>query len=365
MTFSKNFLWGAATSLFSLLLISELILRATVPTGFWYRHFDLSGDMTSLAEIRDRLFYATPPDHRVLLLGDSVLGASALMEHRIPGAREMTLSNFLQRDLKGETDGRAVLGNMEYALSLGSDGLLLPDIQGLSAEFSSHPPASILLLLNFRMFSKEFAEGPKALSRQFLMVDLPEDIQIRLAPDKEPSEEARLSDKLYAWMADHWFLFRETQMAKVLWYYPSQKDFFQRQLEKMVGTNETQSEIAEAVLKEKIASYYQAYDWDPNALPFTCLKRVLDQWGAAHIPVQVVLTPQNPRFLGSYLDKKSFEKNRKTLAAFMRPYAKKGIHYQDWSGRYDPASFLDHCHLTPQGNQRYATDLTAAFLRRD
>ena len=222
MTFSKNFLWGAVTSFLSLLLISEIVLRVTVPTGFWYRHFDLSGDMTSLAEIRDRIRYSVPDGHQVLLLGDSVLGASALMEHRIPDAREMTLSNFLQRSLKGETDGYVVLGNMEYALSLGSDGLLLPDIQGLSAEFSSHPPESILLLLNFRMFSKEFAEGPKALSRQFLMADLPEDIQKRLAPDKAPSEEARLSDKLYTWMADQWFFFRETQMAKGLWYYPSQ-----------------------------------------------------------------------------------------------------------------------------------------------
>ncbi|HVZ79997.1 MAG TPA: hypothetical protein VHE12_04255 [bacterium] len=352
-TFTKTFFLGAAASFFGLLALAEILLRMTVPTGFWYRHFDLSGDMTSLPEIRDRIRYGAPQKDRILLLGDSVLGASALMEHRIPDARQKTLRSVL----------RGLLGDRP-TLSLGSDGLLLTDIEGLSAEFSATPPGEILLLLNFRMFSKEFAGGPKALSRQFLLGDLPEDIQKRLASDRAPGEEARLSDALYDGLCGHWFLFRETQMAKTLWYYPSQQDFFQRQLEKVVPANEVLSEIVEASLKQKVASYYQAHTWDPKGLPFTCLRQVLDQWSAAHIPVRVVLTPQNPPFLGSYLDKPSFSKNRKALAAFMKPYLKKGITYQDWADRYPPSSFLDHCHMTPEGNRRYAGDLVTVLSGR-
>jgi hypothetical protein len=349
MTLSKSFLLGAFTAFFGLLFFSEIFLRLTVPAGFWYRHFDLSGDMTSLAEIRDRLSFAAPPDHRIFLLGDSVLGASALMEHRIPQARNLTLSSRLKQSL-----GTADI----HVVSLGSDGLLLTDIDGLTAEFSPAPPEKILLLLNFRMFSKEFGEGPKALSRSFLLSDLPDELQKRLAPDKPPTQEAELGDRLYAGMCDHWFLFRETQMLKTLWYYPSQKDFFQRQLERIVGENEAQSDMIEAALKQKIASYYQPYLWDPTALPLTCLQKVLDQWAGKHIPVDVVLTPQNQKFLGSYMDKPSFVKNRKTLAAFMSHYAAQGVTYQDWADRYPSRFFLDHCHLTPEGNQHYADDLT-------
>lgn len=348
MNLSKSFLAGVTLSFFGLLLFCEIFLRVTVPLGFWYRHFDISGDMTGLAELRDRIQFAAPANHRILLLGDSVLGASALMEHRIPQARAQTLSSLLKRNLG------AVNIN---AISLGSDGLLLPDIEGLTAEFSTHPPEKILLLLNFRMFSKEFAEGSKALSRNFLLSDLPDELEKRLAPDKPPTQEAQLSDRLYAGMCDHWFLFRVTQMLKTRWYYPSQKDFFQRLLEQIVGKNEAQSEVIEAALKQKIASYYQPYLWEPKALPLTCLKRVLDLWVGKHIPVDVVLTPQNQKFLGSYLDKPSFEKNRKTLAVFMKNYARQGVAYQDWAGRYPSPFFLDHCHLTPKGNQRYADDL--------
>jgi hypothetical protein len=274
------------------------------------------------------------------------------MEHRVSGARDNTLSKFLKDRLQSVS---------ETALSLGSDGLLLPDILGLNLEFMPHPPRRIILFLNFRMFAKEFAEGPKALSRNFLLSDLPEDIQKRLAPDVPLSKEAQLSDRLYAEMGDHWFLFRETQMLKTLWYYPSQKDFFQRALEQVLGRNETQVEIAEAALKQKVASYYQAYLWDKRGLPLKCLQKILDQWAERRVQASIFLVPQNPKFLGSYLDKPSFEKNRKTLAAFLKPYSKKGIFYSDWADRFSPTYFLDHCHLTPAGNEQFAKDVIKAM----
>src|SRR6185369_8140463 len=160
---NKTFLLGAFLSFFGLLALVELFLRLSVPTGFWYRHYDFSGDMTSLAELRDRLELAAPKERRVLLLGDSVLGASALIEHRLPQARTQTLTCFLTTELNSR---------QQSALSLGSDGLLLPDLEGLTAEAATRPPERILLLLNVRMFARDFLQGPKALSRKFLGGDL-------------------------------------------------------------------------------------------------------------------------------------------------------------------------------------------------
>jgi hypothetical protein len=171
------------------------------------------------------------------------------------------------------------------------------------------------------------------------------------------TEEARLSDGLYDQMAQHWILFRETQMLKTLWYYPSQKDFFQRLLEKLVGTNETQTEIAEAALKQKLAQFYLPYLWQPAALPETSLKQLLDLYASHQVKVMVILTPQNPKFLGSAVDKPSFQKNRAALAKLMKAYGAQGIQYQDWADRYTPDLFFDHCHLKPEGNCRYAKDL--------
>jgi hypothetical protein len=348
MNCTRSLLAGAVVSFFGLFFISEIFVRITLASGFWYSHFDFSGDMTSLAEIRDRIQTAAPGGHRLLLLGDSVLGASALTEHRVPEARAKTLFH----DLSMEFQGTAT-----HPLNLGADGILLPDIEALSLESASKPPEKVLLLLNFRMFAKDFSGGPHALSRNFLRPDLPPEAQASIPPDPSLTPENQLSDRLYAWMCGHWALFREAQMAKVLWYYPSQKDFFQRVLERGLGQNETQSDILAAALRQKIIPYYQPFLWSPRDIPLKSLRRILDQWARMGIPVTVVLTPQNRQFLGSDLDVPSFEKNRKILAAFLKPYAAKGIVYRDWSGRYPAFLFLDHCHLTPPGNQRYAEDL--------
>jgi len=344
---SKSFWLGVLTSLFGLLFASETLMRLTIPLGFWYRHFDISGDMSSLPELRDRIRYAAP-SRPLFLLGDSVLGASALTEHRVPSPRNQTLTHDLTAELVSQGHS---------ALSLGSDGNLLTDILALNGEIDPQPTDHILLLLNFRMFAQEFAEGQKGLAHAFLKDDLPVALQARVAPNPPLSQEARLSDDLYDQMAAHWALFRETQMFKSLWYYPSQKDFFQHLLERLVGTNEIQEEIAEDALKQKVASYYAPYLWPTNGLPFTSLKQLLDEWASKGVQVTIILTPQNPKFLTGYLDKPSYDKNRAALARFLKPYAAKGIRYQDWSAQYPSSLFFDHCHLKPEGNQRYAQDL--------
>ena len=132
MTFQKSFLYGAITAFFGFLLLSELILRITVPDGFWYRHYDFSGEMTSLPELRDRLRYDPNalPGRSVYLMGDSVLGPSALMEQRIPHAREDPFQS-IQDEFRSKDVS---------AISLGSDGMLMPDIEGFTPEFIDNPP---------------------------------------------------------------------------------------------------------------------------------------------------------------------------------------------------------------------------------
>ena len=356
MDLSKSFYRGAALSFFGLLLLAEVFLRVAVPSGLWHKMFDPSGEMTSLADVQDRLRYDVPAGPSVLLLGDSVLGASALVDHRLAGARSKTLSSFLREDLKA--------GGLS-CLSLGSDGLLLPDIQGLSSLFSSRPPTQVLILLNFRMFAKDYAQGPKALSRDFLTPQLSDSLRSRLAPPQPPSQETLLGDRLYAAFCRHWFLFREAQVLKTIWYYPSRTDFFQRLLEKAVGRSPEAEDIAEAALKQKILSFYQAPVWDPGGVPFEALGLTLEEWAKLKVPVTVILTPQNKKFLGSRLDAQSFEKNRAALASFFKAPSRSNVRYEDWSGRFPVDFFFDHCHLTPAGNEQYAKDLAGILLGRE
>jgi hypothetical protein len=348
MSQTKPFWIGMLASFFALLVAAELFCSFAAKTGFWYRHFDISGDMTSLAEIRDRLHYLSLRPHPVVLFGDSVLGASSLMEHRVPGARAFSLSRLLEG--KDKPSGFS-------CLSLASDGLLLADIEALTSEIEKKPPEKILLLLNFRMFAKDFTSGPDALSRKFLLGDLSPEFRSRIGEKSKSTPESRLSDRLYAWMCDHSAFFRGSQMLKILWYYPSQKDFYQKLLEKIVGSPEGLEDIREAALKIKVASFYRPDPWNVSDLPYACLKRALSRWEKMGVRVYVVLTPQNAEFLGERFDKGGFEANRKALAAFFKANASGNVSYRDWSQKYPSTLFLDHCHLTSEGNARYAGEL--------
>ena len=353
MTFSKPLTLGLLASFLFLLASSELACRWAAQSGFWYRHFDFTGDLTSLPEVRDRLHSASRESRSLFLLGDSVLGPTALQEHRVPAAREKSLAFCLEKLAPSQGD---------FVLSLGADGMLLPDMEALALEIQSVPaPKRVVLILNFRMFAPQFDQGPEGLSRAFFKPDLPPETTALLKEPSAPSADpSLLNTRVDEAVVQHWFLFRTSQLLRTLWYFPSQKDVFQSRLENWFGEQED-PDLKEAALKLKISSFYGANRWNPDTLPFQALDRLLDELKRRGIPTLVVLTPQNLDFLRGTLDLPSFGKNREFLAAFMKKRLGPLLKYADWSDRYPTDFFLDHCHLTPDGNRRLAADLIQAL----
>jgi hypothetical protein len=270
------------------------------------------------------------------------------MEHRISKARELTLAKMLEQKMKDK--------GWNF-LSMGSDGMLLPDMEAITHETIHNPPEKLVLLLNMRMFAKEFNHGSKGISRKFLLAEVDGATKRDLQSDLVETQESQLSDQLYDKLTRHWWLFRETQMLKTLWYYPSQKDFLQRVVEQWMGRSEIQATLAEAALKLKIAAWYQSYSWDRQGLPMVSLRRILDKWKQSGTSITVILTPQNAKFLGKAWDKASIDANSKLLAEVISEYTDAKLNFQDWSERYPSKLFLDHCHLTVNGNEQYGKDL--------
>ena len=351
MTFSKPLALGLLVSFLFLLAASELVCRWAAQTGFWYRHFDFTGDLTSLPEVQDRLRSANGEANSLFLLGDSVLGPTSLQEHRVPSARQNSLAFSLEQ--REKVENRSVL-------SLGADGMLLPDLEALTEEMKSFPaPKRVILILNFRMFAPQFEKGPEGLSRVFFKGDLPPEIS-SLLNDPSASGQSQFNSQVDNLIVRHWFLFRASQLLRTLWYFPSQKDVFQKILEDLLKQQED-PDLKEAALKLKISSFYQANSWNRESLPFQALDRLLDNLTRQGVPTLVVLTPQNLRFLSGIVDLTSFRKNRKFLAAFMKKHRGPLLTYRDWADRYPAGLFLDHCHLTPDGNQKLAQDLIQAL----
>src|ERR1019366_7760145 len=118
---------------------SELFCRWAAGSGFWYHHWDFTGDLTSLPEVQDRIRSVSQMNQRIYILGDSVLGHTALREHRVSFPRDRSLSTSIKNEFSKEGWS---------ALSLGADGLLLPDLEALGQEILKSPPQRVLLVLN-------------------------------------------------------------------------------------------------------------------------------------------------------------------------------------------------------------------------
>lgn len=328
---------GAAATFFALLLASEIAARYAAGSGLLYRRLDFSGTLTSLPELRDRIAWNAARPRPVFLLGDSVLGATALWEHRIAGARRETVSARLAEDARAS--GQSVA-------SLGADGLLIPDLEAIGREVGRAAPSRLLVVLNVRMFASEFGDPAKAISRDFLVPAL-----AGALPDASLRKPAdALGERLSAASAERLFLMRETRQLQPLWYFPTRRDAFRRLLEPSRGAEST--DVEEAALHLKVDPYYRQR-WDPSSLAFRALGALLDE-ARGRAGTLVVLTPQNPEFVA---DPDVFAWNRRVLGEFVASRRDPSLLYRDLADRFPSDRFLDHCHLTPRGNREYAEAL--------
>lgn len=325
----REFRRGAVTAFVALLLLSEGVCRIALANGRLFRRVDVSGALTSRADVRDRL--RSGPD--VVLLGDSVLGPTALHEH---GEREPRRAS-LARAFAG------ALGKGRTSVSLGADGLLPLDLAALAEEVvrAARPPARALVLVSYRMMSKEAAMDGGA-SRAFL------------APGPPANLETRLSGGLFALATDRSALVRTAQIVKTLWFFPTRTDALQRALTPFVKATDDDADLREAALRMKVAAFYRGAPWSENAAARDGLGAVRDRLAKAGVGAVFVLTPQNFAFAGD-VDAGAVARDR----AFAKELLGPGSSFADFTDRYPEALFLDHCHLTSAGNEAFARDLVA------
>jgi len=340
---SAAFVKGFSAAFLGLLLLAELFCRWGSAQGIWYRHWDFTGNLVGAAEAGERLDWASRRGPWVLALGDSVLGPTSLLENRRPNAKSSTLAREL--DEAAGASGQTVL-------SLGADGILIPDLEGLVALAGRHSaPQQVLLILNARMFAPQYRSGTQALSREFLQPYLAGDRNGLSLPGWGDSAER------------HWALFRVAQLFKTLWYVPTQKAAIQRWLESL-GLGPADEDLRLELLKRQIAPFYDPAPWDELSPPFQALDRLLEDVRGRGLPVLVAFSPQNASFLGSDLDQAAFRRNRERLGGFIRARLADPKDYLDLAEGWDPSLFLDHCHLTPEGNRKLASRLWAALPQR-
>jgi hypothetical protein len=344
----RAFVAGAAATFLALILLAEFAARWAAGSGWLYRHFDLSGSLTSLPELRQRVAWNDRRPYPIFLLGDSVLGATALWEHRVEHPRRLTIPAALAPPAAAR--GMSVQ-------SLGADGLLLPDLEAIDRTIEArraqtHASARRVIVLNVRMFAAEFAAPGKAVSRDFLRPELEGGV-----PDATLGRrEDALGEGLSTSAARYCALARTAWQLQPLWYFPTRRDAFRRLLEPASAAADENTDLQEAALHLKVDPYYRDA-WDTSSPAFRALGALLEAARSRGTnQTIVVLTPQNPEFVA---DAATFDRNRRVLSEFVGARMGASVAYRDLAKAFPPEKFLDHCHLTPEGNREYAQALLA------
>ena len=341
----------AATAALTFVLLAgcaELVSRGLSSSGALYGRISLSGVLTSLPELEDRIGWGlrgqSPP---VLLLGDSVLGASAMVERGQPGARRSTLPSALA--------GRRALVRSRV-VSLAADGLVPGDLEAISYVLErtagrSGRPARVVLVVNVRMLASELDHEGQRVSRDFLLPALPPGSRAELVPAAAPQGEA-IGTRLYGGAASASALFRLSQQLRALWYYPTPADARQRLVEAIFGKPPV-GDVEEAALRMRVEGFYQEL-WREDAPAARALRRLVPALRRVDPRLLVVFSPQNPSYLA-----KGGPELPAANADLLRTIVGQGASgsFVDLSAAFGEELFLDHCHMTAEGNLRLAEEI--------
>ena len=341
----------AATAALTFVLLggcAELVSRGVSSAGGLYGQISLSGVLTSLPELEDRIGWGlrgqSPP---VLLLGDSVLGASAMSERGQPRARHSTLPAALAGQ-------RAPMRSR--VVSLAADGLVPGDLEAISHVVErtvdrSKRPARVVLVVNVRMLASELDREGQRVSRDFLLSALPPASRAELVPVPAAQGEA-IGPRLFEGAASVSALFRLSQGLRTLWYYPTPADARQRLVERLFG-RPPMGDVEEAALRLRVEGFYQEA-WREDTPAAHALRRLIPALRNADPRLLVVFSPQNP----SYRTKGGPElaaANASLLRTIVEGEAPGA--FVDLSAAFEEELFLDHCHLTIEGNLRLAEEI--------
>ncbi len=344
----RDFARGALAAFAVLLCAAELGARLLVSSGNLPRVIDVSGSLTTLAELRSR---ARALRGATGLLGDSVAGPTALLQHPVPRAR-------------GETPA-ARPGTRMPISSLSADGLTLPDLEGLAERLGDGAPADVFVLLNFRLFAASFEPPADALSREALLPSSAEDLRAarRSAAPATSATAAKTGDalgrRLYESAADVSRLFLVSQALRARVLAPSRKDVVERSLARLLPAAEDE-DLTASLLRLRIAPFYEDRDWNPDSPAFASLRRLLSRRANGAGATVVVLVPQNPGETAS-LAPSRLAGNRALVRSAAESVLGPRGRFVDLVDALPAGAFLDHCHLTGEGNARLAGELAFAM----
>ena len=327
------------------LCIVAVLLAAELVATFAIRHVrEVGGDITGVEDILLRANGPAQQGAYIALLGDSVVKDSALRRAIGRGAKHSTIAAYAAEDARRQLPTASIV-------DLGLDGALVNDFAGiLSLLFSeSAPPSAVIVQLDYRVLSPIHDEEQN-LSRQWLAPYVPvvtpsasigyTTPELLSRPIDERVHRALLRSRAYVMLRSG----RRSLEASIL----DRLDAGRQ------PPDDTPTDLQ--ALKLLVAPFYRTDRSLERSRVLPDLLRAIDAAVARGIPVLLCFTPANFDFLGDGANVPNYRANVGAAEAAIRAtFGATGlVRWLSLEGEVPTRMFLDHCHLTADGNRLVA-----------
>lgn len=320
-------------ALLILLALCEAVARIVYPSVLGK---GTEGYLSSAAYVQD-ILSAARDSHSVVMMGDSILGPSALREHHVENPQRNQLSAILRTMLKSSN---------VPVVTVSADGMLPADMAAALMLPSPRLTNHLIVVLNVRMFSPDF----QVAGRDFFFSFLKKESPYSGDPLFRISDEA-LGSRLFNAATQSSTLFRLLYQMRGLWFTPNPQAAFQVLFERAFG-EATDGDLKEAILRSRVQSFYAPRLWMESDVQISKLlelaRSAISQGGR----ILVVMAPQNPQFLPTPEAALQLRRNVARLEVLLKEID--GVRFHSFVDAYPTEYFLDHCHLSPQGNETFA-----------
>lgn len=141
--------------------------------------------------------------YKIVMIGDSLIYGATLLEHGDKDWREHILSSILRERITNTLDGRKVL-----IMNLGLNGALPADLERLVRIVLKQHVDLLIMDVNMRSFSMDFAPDSEMYSRRWLnRIDIDAKGWLHDTPPAAPVS-ARLENIIAAFATNTWSLYR-------------------------------------------------------------------------------------------------------------------------------------------------------------
>jgi hypothetical protein len=336
----------------STILVFLILLLGEVVCGFYNsRNLENNQNLNTPESIILYVKNTANGKNYALALGDSVFGYSILENSGVSNPKKKSLASYLQK-LWQKVD-------LEHPLiSLPMDGGLLNDhIATINLLINQDlPPSMIIIQTNYRTFSR-IHDTRSHLSRKWLKQFIPSEIfnqKIGLEENKklwETQIDKFIKDKVL-FKSDLYLLSRGRAREIVNNLF---SEFWHDQAKETV-----QEPLQKDLLRLSIARYYNDDKNNfANGKSVHILESLLDSLKDKNIPILILYTPTNLAFLDGDINLPLYRRNRSYLENwFKKKYGNiSNIRMIFLESNLKPNHFIDHTHMTEEGNRMVAETL--------